>query len=55
MPSTDEALLAVALGSNRPSAFGDPRDTFLAVRPVLEADLAAWADQPLRCLSLIHI
>ena len=49
MPSTDEALLAVALGANRPSAVGDPRDTFRAVRPMLEADLAAWADQPLRC------
>ena len=49
MPSTDEALLAVALGGNRPSAVGDPRDTFRAVRPMLEADLAAWADQPLRC------
>ena len=45
----DEALLAVALGANRPSEVGDTRDTLRAVRPMLEADLASWADKSLRC------
>jgi 2-amino-4-hydroxy-6-hydroxymethyldihydropteridine diphosphokinase len=49
MPSTDDVPLAVALGANRPSAVGWPRDTLKAVRPLLEADLTAWAGQPLRC------
>ena len=47
MPSFDNALLAVALGANRPSAVGEPRDTLSAVRPLLEIELAEWAGQPL--------
>ena len=49
MPSTDDVPLAVALGANRPSAVGWPRDTLKAVRPLLEADLTAWAGLPPRC------
>ena len=47
MPSFDNALLAVALGANRPSAVGEPRDTLSAVRPLLEVELTEWARQPL--------
>ncbi len=39
--------LAVALGANRPSAVGSPRATLLAVRPLLETLLTAWAAQEL--------
>ena len=49
MPSTDDAPLAVALGANQPSAVGWPRDTLRAVRPLLEAELTDWAEQPARC------
>ena len=49
MPSTDDVPLAVALGANRPRGVGLPRDTLKAVRPLLEADLTAWAGQPLHC------
>ena len=49
MPSTDDVPLAVALGANLPSAVGWPRDTLKAVRPLLEADLTAWAGSPPRC------
>ena len=49
MPSMDDVPLAVALGANRPSAVGWPRDTLKAVRPLLEADLTAWAGLPPRC------
>ena len=49
MPSTDDVPLAVALGANRPSAVGWPRDTLKAVRPLLEADLTAWAGLSPRC------
>ena len=47
MPSFDNALLAVALGANRPSAVGEPRDTLSAVQPLLEVELTEWAGQPL--------
>ena len=49
MPSTDDVPLAVALGANQPSAVGWPRDTLKAVRPLLEADLTAWAGLSPRC------
>ena len=49
MPSTDDVPLAVALGANRPSAVGLPRDTLKAVRPLIEADLTDWAGMPPRC------
>ena len=48
MPSIDDASVAVALGANRPSAVGPPRETLLAVRPLLEELLAGWAAQDLR-------
>ncbi len=41
MPAT---RLALALGANLPSPAGGPRQTLVAVRPRLEALLAAWAD-----------
>ena len=47
MPSFDNALLAVALGANRPSAVGEPHDTLSAVKPLLEIELTEWAGQPL--------
>ena len=47
MPPIDDAFLAVALGANRPSAVGSPRATLLAVRPLLEEQLQAWASQAL--------
>ena len=49
MPSTDDVPLAVALGANQPSAVGWPRDTLKAVRPLLDADLTAWAGLSPRC------
>ena len=49
MPSIDDASVAVALGANRPSAAGSPRETLLAVRPLLEELLKAWAGQDLCC------
>ena len=36
MPSIDGSFVAVALGANQPSAVGSPRETLLAVRPLLE-------------------
>ena len=48
MPLADDAPLAVALGANQPSAVGEARQTLLAVRPLLEAQLTAWAAQPLQ-------
>ena len=48
MPPLDEVPLAVALGSNQPSAVGSPRQTLLAVRPLLERLLLDWAAQDLR-------
>ena len=47
MPPIDDASLGVALGANRPSAVGSPRATLLAVRPLLEEQLQAWASQTL--------
>jgi 2-amino-4-hydroxy-6-hydroxymethyldihydropteridine diphosphokinase len=47
MPSIDDASVAVALGANQPSAFGSPRETLVAVRPLLEKLLRAWAGQEL--------
>ena len=49
MPSIDDASLAVALGANRPSAAGSPRQTLVAVRPLLEELLRAWSGQDLCC------
>ena len=37
--------LAVALGANLPSAVGGPRDTLLAVRPLLEQTIRDWSAQ----------
>ena len=37
--------LAVALGANLPSAVGGPRDTLLAVRPLLEQTIHDWSEQ----------
>ena len=48
MPSIDDASVAVALGANQPSAVGSPRQTLLAVRPLLEQLLLDWAVQDLR-------
>ena len=42
MPDIDHALVAVALGANRPSAVGSPRETLVAVQPLLEAELRKW-------------
>ena len=47
MPSIDDASVAVALGANQPSAAGSPRETLVAVRPLLEKLLRAWAGQKL--------
>ncbi|WP_392351941.1 2-amino-4-hydroxy-6-hydroxymethyldihydropteridine diphosphokinase [Parasynechococcus sp.] len=47
MLPSDASALAIALGANRPSAVGTPRDTLLAVRPLLEAELRQWASEPL--------
>ena len=41
MPSIDDASVAVALGANQPSAAGSPRETLVAVRPLLEKLLRA--------------
>ena len=49
MPSIDDASVAVALGANRPSAAGSPRQTLVAVRPLLEELLRDWAGQDLCC------
>ena len=49
MPPLDEVPLALALGSNQPSAVGSPRQTLLAVRPLLEELFAGWAAQDVRC------
>jgi len=40
MPAT---RLAIALGANLPSSAGGPHQTLLAVRPLLEALIGAWA------------
>ena len=45
MPSSANAPLAVALGANRPSAAGSPRQTLITVRPQLEAVIGEWAQQ----------
>ena len=47
MPSIDDASVAVALGANQPSVAGSPRETLVAVRPLLEALLKSWAAQEL--------
>ena len=47
MPSVDDASVAVALGANQPSAAGSPRETLVAVRPLLEELLKAWSAQEL--------
>ena len=47
MPSIDDASVAVALGANRPSAAGSPRETLLAVRPLLEELLTLWSGEQL--------
>ena len=48
MPSSADAPLAVALGANRPSAAGNPRQTLISVRPRLGAVIGDWARQSLR-------
>ena len=48
MPSSADAPLAVALGANRPSAAGNPRQTLISVRPRLEAVIGDWARQSVR-------
>ena len=48
MPSSADAPLAVALGANRPSAAGNPRQTLISVRPRLEAVIGDWARKSLR-------
>ena len=48
MPSINDASVAVALGANQPSAAGSPRETLVAVRPLLEEELLkAWSAQQL--------
>ena len=47
MPSIDDASVAVALGANQPSVAGSPRETLVAVRPLLEERLNAWSAQEL--------
>jgi len=42
--------LAVALGANRPSAAGSPRQTLICVRPELETLLCDWAQTSLSCI-----
>ena len=48
MPSLDHASVAVALGANQPSTAGSPRETLVAVRPLLEEFLARWSAKQLR-------
>ena len=47
MPFIDDASVAVALGANQPTAEGSPRETLVAVRPLLEELLKAWSAQEL--------
>ncbi len=47
MPSIDDTSIAVALGANQPSVAGSPRETLVAVRPLLEELLKAWSAQEL--------
>jgi 2-amino-4-hydroxy-6-hydroxymethyldihydropteridine diphosphokinase len=55
MPSIDDVSVAVALGANRPSAAGSPRETLVAVRPLLEDLLRVWSGQELVCRwSTLH-
>ena len=42
--------LAVALGANRPSAAGSPRQTLIRVRPELEMLLCDWAQTSPPCI-----
>ena len=42
--------LAVALGANRPSAAGSPRQTLICVRPELETLLCDWAQTSPSCI-----
>ena len=48
MPPIDDPFVAVALGANQPSAAGSPRETLLAVRPLLEELFTRWSAQQLR-------
>ena len=48
MPPIDDTLVAVALGANQPSAVGSPRETLLAVRPLLEELFTRWSAEQLR-------
>ena len=48
MPSIDDDFVAVALGANQPSAEGSPRETLVAVRPLLEELLTRWSAKQLR-------
>ena len=42
-------LLRWRWGRTRPSAAGSPRETLVAVRPLLEDLLRVWSDQELVC------
>ena len=54
MSLMDDTSLAVALGANQPSLAGSPRDTLLAVRPLLEQQVADWArSAPVCCWSAL--
>ena len=48
MLRSDDVPLAIALGANLPHADGGPRQTLLAVRPLLTVVVNDWADVPLR-------
>ena len=47
MLPADASELAIALGANRPSDVCTPRDTLLAVRPLLEVSLLSWSSESL--------
>lgn len=47
MLPSDASALAIALGANRESPAGTPTETLLAVRPLLEEQVLAWAAQEL--------
>ena len=48
MPLIDDHFVAVALGANQPSAAGSPRETLLAVQPLLEELFTLWSTDQLR-------
>ena len=48
MHRSDDVSLAIALGANLPHADAGPRQTLLAVRPLLSGVVHDWAGVPLR-------